>query len=565
MIELSEFQKMRNWKPAVPLVFVIFVAFMIPQTHALIGGVNVTVTPSSQVAPQLTVATYTVTISDTFAPGPPDSFTLSVSGLPSGSAPSFSSNPVSVPSPGSASTTLSINTGASAVGYCPGTYSFTVTATDSSANSGSGSATLVVTLVGPTLSVTVSTDKPTYTVGDQVTILISVTRYSEGTLTISPPSGTPQTFSYQSIGAGSFPKTFSTANQPTGRWTVNFQADDYCNGFSSNVAYFDVSPNTYSVSVSLSGVPGSVNVNLQVDGVSQGSMTGSDIKSLSFALNSQHTVAVDQYVSGEQGVRYYSAMNTWTVSSGGSHTFSYQTQYYFTVATDPDGITPVSGTGWYNAGTAVQTNTAAQALNGSTGTQYAFKTWLVDGTIQSGNPISITIDKPHKAVAKYQTQYQLTVVSPNGLGSPQGSGYYDAGSTAQFSVTSPTGILIQQVFVQWQGDYSGTSTQGSIVMDKPHTVNATWITSYTQLYIAAGALAVVVVVALLLLRRRHGGGETVTKPAPPAVGESPPAETVIPPEGGNITAPTSIICSSCGTASPPGLTYCSNCGVKLGT
>ena len=559
---------MRNWKLSVPLLVVIFAAFMIPQTHALVGGINVTVTPSSQVAPQLTVATYTVTVSDTFAPGPPDTFTMSVSGLPSSSGVSFSNDQVSVPSPGSASTTLSINTGASAAGTCPGTYPFTVVATDSSLNSGSGSATLVVTQVGTPLSVTVSTDKSTYTVGDQVTILLSVTRYSEGTLTISPPSGTPQTFTYQAVAAGSFTKTFSTANQPVGRWTVNFQADDYCNGFSSSVAYFDVSPSTYSVSVSLSGVPGSVNVNVQVDGVSQGSMTGSNIQTFSFALNSQHTIAVDQYVSGDQGVRYYSALNTWNVASGGSHTFTYQTQYYFTVATDPDGIMPVTGTGWYNAGTIVQTNTALQALNGSAGIQYAFKSWTVDGTAQSGNPISITLDKPHKAVAKYQTQYQLTVQSPNGLGSPQGAGFYDAGSTAQFSVTSPTGILIQQVFAQWQGDYSGTSTQGSIVMDKPHTVNATWTTSYTQLYLVCVALAaVVVVVVLLLLRRKRGGGGTVTKPAPPAPSEpaegtNQSAQTMPVPEG-KAAEPVAVICSSCGTPSPPGLAYCTNCGVKL--
>ena len=554
---------MTNWKLSVPLLFVIFAVLMIPQTHALVGGINVTVTPSSQVAPQLTVATYTVTVSDTFAPGPPDSFTLSVSGLPSSSSYSFSANPVSVPSPGSASTTLNINTGATAAGTCPGTYSFSVTATDASLNSGSGPATLVVTQVGTPLSVTVSTDKSTYTVGDQVTILLSVSRFSEGTLTISPPSGTPQTFTYQSITAGSFTKTFSTANQPVGRWTVNFQADDYCNGFSSNVAYFDVSPSTYSVSVSLSGVPSSVNVNIQVDGVSQGSMTGSNIQSFSFALNSQHTIAVDQYVSGAQGVRYYSALNSWTVASGGSHTFNYQTQYYFNVATDPDGIMPVTGTGWYNAGTIVQTNTAVQALNGSAGTQYAFKSWTVDGTAQSGNPISITLDGPHKAVAKYQTQYQLTVQSPNGLGSPQGSGFYDAGSTAQFSVTSPNGILIQQVFSQWQGDYSGTSTQGSIIMDKPHAVEATWTTSYIQLYMAVVVFAAVaVVVVLLLLRRKRGKGETVTKPPPPPEDKGQRVETAPSPED-KASTPVTIICSSCGTPSPPGLAYCTNCGVKL--
>jgi hypothetical protein len=397
--------------------------------------------------------------------------------------------------------------------------------------------------------------------------LLSVNRPARGTLTIAPPSGAPSTFAYEFTAPSSFPKTFSTANQPTGRWTVNFQADDYCSGFSSGVAYFDVSPNTYDVSISLSGVPGSVTVNIQVDGVSQGSMTGSDIKTLTFKIGEQHSISVDQYVQGDQGIRYYSSQNTWTVSSAGSHTFTYQAQYFLTVGTDPDGITRISGGGWNNAGSIIQTGTAPQIVNGSAGTQYLFKGWQVDGVLQpsTSNPQSLTSDKPHRVIAKYQIQYQLVVDSPGGLGRPQGSGYYDAGSTAQFSVTSPTGLLIQQIFARWQGDYSGISPQASIVMDKPHVVRATWTTSYTQLYMAVATLAAVAVSAFLFLLRRRKG-RTVTKPTPPA----PPAESkpVVPGEEKPAETPPaakSVTCSSCGATMPAGLVYCTECGSKFAT
>jgi len=125
------------------------------------------------------------------------------------------------------------------------------------------------------------------------------------------------------------------------------------------------------------------------------------------------------------------------------------------------------------------------------------------------------MNAPHNAVAQYTTQYLLNVNSPGGMGNPQGGGYYNAGSTAQFSVTSPQGYLIQQVFVQWQGDYTGTSPQASITMNGPKTVTAVWTTSYTNAYVAGGAVIVIIIIAVALAaRRRRGGKETSKTQAP---------------------------------------------------
>jgi hypothetical protein len=152
-------------------------------------------------------------------------------------------------------------------------------------------------------------------------------------------------------------------------------------------------------------------------------------------------------------------------------------------------------------------------------------------------------------VAKYTTQYQLIVNSQ--YGNPQGSGYYDSGSAAQFSVTTPVGFPIQQLFVQWQGDYNGTSPQGTLKMNKPHTVTAVWSTSYLPLIaiiVVAGAI-----VGGLLFWRRKRKPSTETKPTP-----KPEAAT----ESGTASV-TALKCGKCGSENPAGQKYCTNCGETL--
>ncbi|MEO0252441.1 MAG: hypothetical protein ABIM44_09450, partial [candidate division WOR-3 bacterium] len=77
--------------------------------------------------------------------------------------------------------------------------------------------------------------------------------------------------------------------------------------------------------------------------------------------------------------------------------------------------------------------------------------------------------------------FYLTVKSD--FGDPKGEGWYNEGETATFSVNSPIGFLIQQVFTQWSGDSTATTPTASIVMDGPKTVIAKWKTDYTSLVI----------------------------------------------------------------------------------
>ena len=378
-------------------------AIWVSQSAHAASILTLTITPPSQTTSQTSAASYAISLNGATANA---TYALALSGLPPGAIYSFSPSTISA----GGSSVLTIQTFSPPM-YCPNSYSFNVTATNVALASdrASASANLVLTQAGPPLSVSITTDKSSYIAGDTVIISISINRAAEGTLTISPPSGSPSTFQYEYTNPASFTKSLSTAGQPSGAWAIAFQADDYCGGVSSAATYFNVVA-TYSVSFSLSGVPSSASVNIQVDDQNQGSIGGSETESLNFVVGIQHLISVDQYVQGGTGVRYFASQSSWSIGSAGSHIFNYVTQYYFTVGTNPTGLVQISGAGWYNAGSQVQAG-APQIANDPSGTPYVFSNWQVDGVLQPGNPITITLDKPHAAIATFQPNTAITIKS----------------------------------------------------------------------------------------------------------------------------------------------------------
>jgi uncharacterized repeat protein (TIGR02543 family) len=113
--------------------------------------------------------------------------------------------------------------------------------------------------------------------------------------------------------------------------------------------------------------------------------------------------------------------------------------------------------------------------------------------------LSLTINQSYVVAFHYTPQYYLTVISQ--YGNPQGEGWYDAGSIATFSVTSPVGFIIQQVFTGWSGDSTATTTTATILMDNSKTVIANWRTDYTQLY-AIITIAIVIIIATILVKHK---------------------------------------------------------------
>gem|GEM_PF-1778781 len=192
---------------------------------------------------------------------------------------------------------------------------------------------------------------------------------------------------------------------------------------------------------------------------------------------------------------------------------NYKAQHFLTVES-PYGDEP-SGEDWYDEGTEASTGTAEQTITDANTdyTQYVFLNWAVDGSDQSGNPISITMDAPHTAATEYKTQHYLTVNSDYGDPEPEEGEWYDEDSIATFSVTSPVGGIVRKVFTKWSGHSTATTPSATILMDEPKTVTAKWRDDYLYLYIIIGGIVIVVVVGSALVisttrgrkPRRYGG------------------------------------------------------------
>jgi hypothetical protein len=211
----------------------------------------------------------------------------------------------------------------------------------------------------------------------------------------------------------------------------------------------------------------------------------------------------------------------------------WRTEYLLTVESDHD---QPEGAGWYDSGSTAEISIGT--LVEESATKYFFTGWSGDYSGDTASA-SVLMDKPKTVSADWRTEYLLTVESE--YSEPEGSGWYDAGSTAEISVKSPVGMIVRQVFTGWTGDYSVDTAKASIIIDGPKMVTANWRTDYLQLYI----LIIVIVLILgglgawFMIRRRKARRVL--------------SETAQPP-----TSP--MRCPNCGANIEPGDTFCVNCG-----
>jgi hypothetical protein len=94
-----------------------------------------------------------------------------------------------------------------------------------------------------------------------------------------------------------------------------------------------------------------------------------------------------------------------TVSTSGSVTGDYKTQYYLAVQTDPPDITTILGEDWYNFCETVE-------LTAPTVAGYEFLNWNVDGDPVSGNPIQVYMNESHIATAYYLPLLSVSISPP---------------------------------------------------------------------------------------------------------------------------------------------------------
>jgi hypothetical protein len=118
---------------------------------------------------------------------------------------------------------------------------------------------------------------------------------------------------------------------------------------------------------------------------------------------------------------------------------------------------------------------ALSPVTGGSGVQYIWTSWSDGG----GQSHQYTVPSSSQTVtASFTTKYYLTVTSP--YSSPTGAGWYNSGSSASFSVTSPAngGTGTQYVCTGYSGDASGSGTSGSITMNGIKIVTFNWKTQY---------------------------------------------------------------------------------------
>jgi len=157
------------------------------------------------------------------------------------------------------------------------------------------------------------------------------------------------------------------------------------------------------------------------------------------------------------------------VSTSGTVTGNYKTQYYLTVKTDPASITTIAGEGWYDESTSVSLSAPAVA-------NYQFSYWDVDDTSEGSgvNPIAIQINAPHTATAHY-TQiitYTLTIeTTSGGTATPAPGTYtYNAGSTVQVTAVPNANYVLDYWLLD--GNNAGSANPYTVTMNNNHALKA---------------------------------------------------------------------------------------------
>jgi len=269
--------------------------------------------------------------------------------------------------------------------------------------------------------------------------------------------------------------------------------------------------NAYTAEFSVTGLPSAVSVSVAVDGAEYTAISSGDRLALVFLglEGSTHTVTVSQYIKTLEDIRYYAAENSIAIAEDGTYTVEYVTQFLLLVETEPPSVRGVSSA-WFAAGQAETLGPYEEIVQGGIGTRYLFVKLLVDGLMQGDRSVTLRMGQPHTVRVLYVTQYLLRVASD--FGDPKGEGWYTAGDVAAYSVTTPTGFLIQKVFTLWTGDITSSIPQGTLAMTRPYTIEAKWRDDYTQLFIVFVVGTAALIVAVFMTKRRKP-----QQPAPPDV------------------------------------------------
>ena len=195
-------------------------------------------------------------------------------------------------------------------------------------------------------------------------------------------------------------------------------------------------------------------------------------------------------------------------------TFYGTTQYNLNVSGGNNltfGTTSPTNDGWYDQATS--TTVSSDYVWGPTNlTRQRLLRWSLDTSAATTVPVRdsgrfttppIQMNARHTVSFSSIDQFYVNITSP--FGTPSGSGWFDKGSSASFSVTPTTtsaGLLTYNVFSGWSGDSTDKNSSATITIDAPKTIIAKWTVDSTQLYLTAAGVAAVIIIAGAMVWRR---------------------------------------------------------------
>lgn len=166
--------------------------------------------------------------------------------------------------------------------------------------------------------------------------------------------------------------------------------------------------------------------------------------------------------------------NPFNVNSPKTAVSNWNFMYTLYVYSTPNPPVPnPPGTNWYYKGTVVSLNAADYFVNWAY--RYTLVTWKVDGATASGNPISVTMNTNHTAIAYYKPQIFVYLDDDiaNKSGIKDMGKWYDVGPIQTFTAPSPVPLdsLHRYEFIYWSkvgSGYTNSSNPFKVIFD------ATW-------------------------------------------------------------------------------------------
>ncbi|WP_415907023.1 beta strand repeat-containing protein [Oleiharenicola sp. Vm1] len=452
------------------------VAFATPGTYSVTvyAGADTNYTASNTASATVTVvAAPTATLSRTINSGAyPGNVTLNWSTTNATSA--------TVSGPGfTGAQAVSVPSGSSTLGsLAPGTYSWTLTATNSAGATATSTASATITQAGQTVSI--SPTSSTVVAGGSVTFTASGAQSSAG-YTWGGSSGASGSGSTKAV-------SFPTA----GTYTVTVQSPADTNYSASNTASASVTVvNSSGTIVFPAAAPGGSSTRTLAIG-----NTGNSVLNVTTLTAAGDTVAAEFTSAASSATTAASSTTnvvlTFSPATTGTRTGVLQvvsndsaaTPLYYALQGDGSNIptatisaAPATGTAPHNI-TVVwsTTNATSVTVSGTSLTSTAASgSQAVSGLPAGTHVYTVTATGPGGTA----TQSASVVVSPPpvtltvtvvGSGNVTGAGTYSQGATATLTAAGTNG----QVFKSWSGAMSGNANPAALLMDSNKAVTATF-------------------------------------------------------------------------------------------